>query len=83
MAGAAGCGRREDRQSRLMRKARKLHRAIGGDGEALGQEPPDKPSGMHWRTYERRLAAWIAAEERVDESFIPTWERLLARYEAS
>jgi hypothetical protein len=55
---------REDRQSRLVRRARKLHRAIGGDGEALGQGPPDKPIGMHWRTYERRLAAWEAAEER-------------------
>ena len=49
-----------------MRKARKLHRALGGDGEGLGVEAPDKPKGMHWRTYERRVAAWIAAEEQAD-----------------
>ena len=71
---------REDRQSRLMRKARKLRRAIGGDGEALGQGEPEKPKGMHWRTYERRLAVWVAAEARVDEAFMPRWARLLARY---
>jgi hypothetical protein len=48
---------REARSDRLMRKARKLHRALGGDGAALGQDPPGKPKGMHWRTYERKLEA--------------------------
>ena len=50
-----------------MRKARKLHRALGGDGQGLDGEAPDKPKGMHWQTYERRVAAWIAAEERADQ----------------
>jgi hypothetical protein len=58
---------RETRRDRLMRKARKLHRALGGDGQGLGGEAPDKPKGMHWQTYERRVAAWIAAEERADQ----------------
>ena len=49
-----------------MRKARKLHRALGGDDEGLSGEAPDKPKGMHRRTYERRVAAWIAAEEQAD-----------------
>lgn len=57
---------REARSDRLMRKARKLHRALGGDDEGLSGEAPDKPKGMHWRTYERRVAAWIAAEEQAD-----------------
>jgi hypothetical protein len=60
---------RETRSDRLMRKARKLHRALGGDGEAIDQEAPDKPKGMHWRTYERKLAAWTGAVERADEAF--------------
>jgi hypothetical protein len=56
---------RETQSDRLMRKARKLNRALGGDG-SLDGEAPSKPKGMHWRTYERRVAAWIAAEEQTD-----------------
>ena len=71
---------RESRSDRLMRKARKLHRALGGDGEALGQDTPDKPKGMHWRTYERKVAAWSAAERRADEAWLlasaPLFRRL-------
>lgn len=37
---------RETRSSRVMHKARKLHRALGGDGIALGRDPPVKPKGM-------------------------------------
>jgi hypothetical protein len=32
--------------------------------------PADKPKGMHWRTYERKVASWTRAVERVDEAFI-------------
>jgi hypothetical protein len=70
---------REDTTSRRMRRARKLHRALGGDGEALGQEPPPKPKGMRWRTYERKLAAWEAAEANADASWAAGAFRLLAR----
>jgi hypothetical protein len=64
---------RESRSDRLTRKARNLHRALGGDGEALGQDAPDKPKGMHWRTYERKVARWQAAEERADEALLCRW----------
>jgi hypothetical protein len=57
---------RENRSNRLMRKSRKLHRALGGDGEC--EEVPAKPKGMHWRTYERKVAAWCAADERAEEA---------------
>jgi hypothetical protein len=70
---------RVGRSDRLMRKARKLHRGLGGDGEALGQEAPDKPKGMHWRTYERKVAAWEAAEERADEARLVSAAPLLRR----
>jgi hypothetical protein len=62
-----------------MRKARKLHRALGGDGEALGQDAPDKPKGMHWRTYERKVARWQAAEERADEAWLVSMAPLSRR----
>ena len=32
--------------------------------------PADKPKGMHWRTYERKVASWTRAVERADEAFI-------------
>jgi hypothetical protein len=71
---------RETRSDRLMRKARKLHRALGGDGEGLGQDAPEKPKGMHWRTHQRNVARWQAAEERADEasliSMAPLYRRL-------
>jgi len=44
-----------------MRKARKLHRALGGDGQDVDGDTPEKPKGMHWRTYERKLARWDEA----------------------
>lgn len=70
---------RESRSDRLMRRARKLHRALGGDGEALGQEAPPKPKGMRWRTYERKVAAWVAAEDRADGAWLESVTPLLRR----
>jgi hypothetical protein len=52
-----------------MRKARRVHRALGGKGDPLEEDAPDKPKGMHWRTYERKLAAWTEAVEAADEAF--------------
>jgi hypothetical protein len=60
---------RETHSDRAMRRARKLHQRIGGDGEALGQFAPPKPIGMHQRTYERLVARWQAAEAQADHLF--------------
>jgi hypothetical protein len=54
---------------RLIRKARRVHRALGGKGDPLEEDAPEKPKGMHWRTYERKLAAWTEAVEAADEAF--------------
>jgi hypothetical protein len=70
---------RESRSDRLMRNSRKLHRALGGDGEALGQDAPDKPKGMHWRTYERKIARWHAAEDRANDAWLVSMAPLLRR----
>ena len=68
---------RESRRHRLERKVRKLCRALGGDGDEL--EAPDKPTGMHWRTYERKVAAWVDAAERADAVLALSLAPLLRR----
>ena len=44
-----------------MRKARGLHRALGGKGDPLAEDAPGRSKGMHLRTYERKLAVWREA----------------------
>jgi hypothetical protein len=60
---------RETSVDRLMRKARKMHKALGGDGYEIGtgDDPPFKPKWMRWKTYERKLAAWVSADTRADQ----------------
>jgi hypothetical protein len=57
---------REAPHDRLLRRAQKLHRALGGDGAV--DYPPPKPKWMRWRTYERHVAA-IEAADRADAVF--------------
>ena len=42
----------ESRADRLMRKARKIRKKMGG-GDSLVDFFPDKPKNMHWKTYWR------------------------------
>jgi hypothetical protein len=70
---------REARSDRLMRRARKLHRDLGGDGAAIGQMPPPKPKWMRYRTYERKVSAWRAADERADAAWAAGAWRLISR----
>ncbi len=74
-----GC-QRESRQDRFMRRARKLHRALGGDGCALGQLPPPKPPRMWWRTYDRNVERWRAADDRALGAWSTSALRLIARW---
>ena len=43
-------------------KAQKIRMRLGGSPET--EEFPDKPKGMHWRTYDRLCRVHDAAEER-------------------
>ena len=45
---------REDRFSRLQRRAAALNRQLGGEGGSTWDIPPAKPKWMRWRTYERK-----------------------------
>lgn len=60
---------RETKASRLQRKARKLNRALGGDGE-YGSPTPPKPKGMHRQTYERTAAQLEAIEAAADRAWL-------------
>ena len=58
---------RETKADRLMRRARKLNRALGGEGGAIGDPPPGKPKWMRWKTWEQKYSEWEAADERADQ----------------
>jgi len=51
----------EDRGQRLLSKAQKIHRQLGGDW-AVDSSPPPKPKGMHWKTYRRKVVEMEAAD---------------------
>lgn len=54
---------REDREQRQARKVKKLQAKLGGSAQTSLQMPlPDKPRGMHWRTYDRLAEAVIQTE---------------------
>jgi hypothetical protein len=82
---AYGLGYASQRISRFERRARRartLHRALGGDGLALGQSPPPRPKGMRQRTYERKVAAWREADDSASEAWMQGVSGLLGRYRA-
>ena len=68
---------RESRVDRLMRKARKLHRRLGGDWH--DDEYPPKPKWQRWRTYGRKMAALQRADQRADDAWGLGAMRLLER----
>lgn len=59
---------RESYLDRSMRRARKLHRRLGGDGNDYTCPPP-RPKGMRQRTYDRLWERWYQAAERADYVF--------------
>jgi hypothetical protein len=70
---------REDRGERMRRRARKIWMRLGGDYDA---DPfPDKPVGMHWRTYDRLWDDAEALDRRMDAEMITDLLRLTARLE--
>ena len=64
---------RESPADRLARKARKLNLTLGGNGD----DEPEKPKGMRWATFNRKVDAWAAVENAVDAHFMVRVARLL------
>jgi hypothetical protein len=71
---------REVPRDRAVRKLRKPDRALGGEGDGIPDEPPCKPQWMRWRTYDRKVAAWWRAADRVDGEMSAMLGQFLARY---
>ncbi len=74
--GLAYSSQQESRLDRLMRKARKIRRQLGG-GVNLLDPFPWKPKGMHWNTYWRlrqkseraHNQSWVIMGQRLDNIF--------------
>jgi hypothetical protein len=61
--GLAYESQQEPRHQRGLGKAQKIRMQLGGSQNMF--EPfPDKPKGMHWRTYDRRRGAYDVAHAR-------------------
>lgn len=59
---------------RALRKARRLQNKIGECRDIFGNPAPfpDKPKGMHWKTYDRLYEQYCAAEREQLRSFLQT-----------
>jgi hypothetical protein len=68
---------REDRFSRLQRRAATLNRQLGGEGLSTWADPPAKPKWMRWRTYEKKFAAWERIVERANRAFTTQTMRIV------
>ena len=68
---------RDDRFSRLQRRAAKLSRQLGGEGWTTWDDPPTKPKWMRWPTYERKYERWERVVEKANEEFAIRTARLL------
>jgi hypothetical protein len=67
--GLGYASQRGSKADRLQRKVLKLNRALGGEGE-YGSPTPQKPKGMHWRTYKRMVAQLEAVEAAADRAWL-------------
>lgn len=76
---------KEDRLDRLVRRAGALRRRLGDatiDHVHCVGIPPDKPRGMHWRTYDRLTADLEHVEREIARLFHEQARRLLGRLDS-
>ena len=69
---------RESASDRTLRKDWKLRAKLGGE-PGMDSPIPDKPKGMHWRTYNRIVDEIYRVESIVDEHTIALVKRLTKR----
>jgi hypothetical protein len=68
----------EDRFDRAQRRANRIRRRLGGE-PGTAAPFPERPKGMHHRTYDRLMDQIFEAEELADERLYLAVERLLKR----
>ena len=66
---------REHLGDRALRKAQKIREQLGGDASLISPLP-DKPKGMHWRTYDDLVAKLEAAEGVTNDHLLEWLSRL-------
>ena len=71
----AYASQQESAHQRGLGKSQKIRRRLGGSPNML-EEFPDKPKGMHWRTYERWRRVHDVAEERSTRGLMGFVDRL-------
>ncbi len=76
--GLAYASQQESTHHRGLGKAQKIRMQLGGSANML-DEFPDKPKGMHWRTYDRLHRAHDIAEERSTIGLMQFVDRLRRR----
>jgi hypothetical protein len=69
---------REDQATRLISKAQKIRRRLGGSASLMEPFPP-KPKGMHWHTYSQLYLKALSAEEAGMNAMLVQLERMPAR----
>jgi len=77
--GLAYESQREDRLSRLISKAQKIRRRLGGPA-GLVYPFPEKPKGMHWRTYSRLREKALEIELAVNAALAEKLDRWQANF---
>ncbi len=73
---------REDETGRCDRRVMRIGERLGSDSNGCRGcywMMPDKPKGMHWRTYERLLRDLIQEHERREDLFAESAMKILAR----
>jgi hypothetical protein len=65
---------------RLDLRIRRLGRRIDWNWDDEDDLPPDRPRGMHRKTFERHLAVIEDVEEKQEEDFLLFLQRLATRY---
>ncbi len=69
---------REDQATRLIARAQKIRRRLGGNASLMAPFPP-KPKGMHWRTYAECYAQARRAEAAGMQTMLGQLQRPSAR----
>jgi hypothetical protein len=70
---------RDAKIDRTHARQRRLYSKLGGEYDYYEQSPPDRPKGMHHKTYERLITDLYAAMEAHERVFISRVSAFLAR----